>query len=354
MSLAALEAAGAENLRGKVMLDARQPARTAGRRFPGVGRLAPRTRWPCSIQQAYPETDVVKALNTMNNQVMVHPERIPGDHVVFLSGDSDAAKDQVRELLRAFGWRDVQMLDLGGIDAAAATRDDDGDLAPCRHGPRLGHAPPFNWAIMSADQPADEEVFPAFRVLEREYLLLGELCRHAVPLLGLVECPTVLRPIRTDVVFSVRLPGALNTGTCQLNGSTGLAATALRRQFLEPEQEPRAINGSRRTSRQGWELAFATNHLRVDEKRRVRCPPFDRYGEAGIIRSLRRLRSATGLRTRLQSATLAEPPSVWIRIRTDPDLYQASAVGAQQRRAGRLEPTSDKGEVAVVLPTVEQ
>ena len=92
---------------------------------------------------------MVKALNTMNNAVMMHPELIPGDHLVFLAGDSAAAKDRVRELLRAFGWREPQLLDLGGIDAAAAT-----EMMMAvwlRVGSARGwDAPPFNWAIHSA------------------------------------------------------------------------------------------------------------------------------------------------------------------------------------------------------------
>ncbi len=56
----------------------------------------------------------------------------------------------VRELLRAFGWREPQLLDLGGIDAAAAT-----EMMMAiwlRVGSARGwDAPPFNWAIHSAD-----------------------------------------------------------------------------------------------------------------------------------------------------------------------------------------------------------
>ena len=71
------------------------------------------------IQQAFPDAHVVKALNTMNNQVMADPSLVPGDHVVFLSGDDVGAKQRVRAVLASFGWRDVQMMDLGGIDTAA-------------------------------------------------------------------------------------------------------------------------------------------------------------------------------------------------------------------------------------------
>ena len=48
-----------------------------------------------------PQTRVVKSLNTMNCQVMADPSLVPGDHVVFLSGDDGRAKVEVAELLAA-------------------------------------------------------------------------------------------------------------------------------------------------------------------------------------------------------------------------------------------------------------
>jgi predicted dinucleotide-binding enzyme len=49
---------------------------------------------------------------------MVDPSLVPGDHVVFLSGDSAEAKQQVKELLDQFGWSEKQILDLGGLETA--------------------------------------------------------------------------------------------------------------------------------------------------------------------------------------------------------------------------------------------
>jgi hypothetical protein len=39
------------------------------------------------IQRAFPAAKVVKALNTMNCEVMVDPGKVPGEHDVFLCGD---------------------------------------------------------------------------------------------------------------------------------------------------------------------------------------------------------------------------------------------------------------------------
>lgn len=117
VSLAALTAAGAENLRGKVVVDVSNGL-DFSEGFP------PRIVTPDGVsvaeqlQRAFPETRVVKTLNTMNNAVMVDPSRVPGHHNVFLSGDEDAAKAAVRELLGSFGWGDDQILDLGDLTSA--------------------------------------------------------------------------------------------------------------------------------------------------------------------------------------------------------------------------------------------
>ncbi|HVC74156.1 MAG TPA: NAD(P)-binding domain-containing protein, partial [Mycobacteriales bacterium] len=65
------------------------------------------------LQRAHPQTYVVKALNTMNCDVMVHPELVPGEHEVFVAGDDAAAKAAVTGLLRQFGWPEAAILDVG-------------------------------------------------------------------------------------------------------------------------------------------------------------------------------------------------------------------------------------------------
>ena len=61
---------------------------------------------------------MVKALNTMNADVMVDPGLVPGDHNAFIAGDDDDAKDDVRSLLESFGWPPTRVLDLGELAAA--------------------------------------------------------------------------------------------------------------------------------------------------------------------------------------------------------------------------------------------
>ena len=119
VSLQALEQAGDGALRGKVLVDVANPL--------DFSRGLPPTMTVCNddslgeqIQRRFPETRVVKALNTVNHRVMVDPGLVPGQHDVFVCGDDGEAKAQVVELLESFGWPSEHVVDLGGIDASRA------------------------------------------------------------------------------------------------------------------------------------------------------------------------------------------------------------------------------------------
>jgi 8-hydroxy-5-deazaflavin:NADPH oxidoreductase len=109
-SLAALKAAGAEQLHGKILIDV---ANVLPPDDPGPESLGQQ------IQKAFPLTRVVKALNTVNCEVMVNPELVPASHTIFLSGNDAGAKQTARGLLESFGWSDI--MDLGDIATARAT-----------------------------------------------------------------------------------------------------------------------------------------------------------------------------------------------------------------------------------------
>jgi predicted dinucleotide-binding enzyme len=113
-SLEALRAAGAEELRGKVLVDVANPL--------DFSKGMPPTLSVCNddsigeqIQREFPGARVVKALNTVNATVMV--TGIAGTNL-FVCGDDAAAKKQVTALLGDFGWPADSVLDLGGIEAA--------------------------------------------------------------------------------------------------------------------------------------------------------------------------------------------------------------------------------------------
>jgi 8-hydroxy-5-deazaflavin:NADPH oxidoreductase len=116
-SLNALEAAGAENLAGKVLIDVANALDSSGGMPPTLA-VCNTDSLGEQIQRAFPASRVVKTLNTMNHEVMVDPGRVPGDHVVFLSGDDDAAKGSAAALLAEFGWPEDRMVDLGDISTA--------------------------------------------------------------------------------------------------------------------------------------------------------------------------------------------------------------------------------------------
>ncbi|MBK6544509.1 MAG: NAD(P)-binding domain-containing protein [Saprospiraceae bacterium] len=74
------------------------------------------------IQQNFPELKVVKTLNTMWCGLMVNPSLIGDEaHVNFICGNDEDAKSWVKELLRSFGWKNNQLIDLDDISAARGT-----------------------------------------------------------------------------------------------------------------------------------------------------------------------------------------------------------------------------------------
>ena len=118
-SLSVLESIGADVLSGKTVVDLSNELDHTRAGPPWLA--APDRSIGRRLQESFPETYVVKSLNTMNCDVMVDPSIVPGDHVVFLSGNDEAAQGRVREFLVLLGWRDVQMIDLGGIETAVMT-----------------------------------------------------------------------------------------------------------------------------------------------------------------------------------------------------------------------------------------
>ncbi len=113
-TLEALDAAGAGNLAGKVLIDISNALdHSAG--FPPTLLVANTDSLGEQVQRAFPDARVVKTLNTVNADVMVNPGLIDGPHAIFVSGNDDNAKDTVASLLRSFGWGEDDIVDLGDI-----------------------------------------------------------------------------------------------------------------------------------------------------------------------------------------------------------------------------------------------
>lgn len=116
MSLEVMKLAGEPNLKGKLIIDISNPL--------DFSKGMPPSLTVCNtdsvgeqIQRNYPDSFVVKTLNTTNCQVMVNPSLVAGEHDLFLSGNDPESKEKVRTILqREFGWKNI--IDLGDITTA--------------------------------------------------------------------------------------------------------------------------------------------------------------------------------------------------------------------------------------------
>jgi 8-hydroxy-5-deazaflavin:NADPH oxidoreductase len=116
-SLAALTAAGADNLAGKVLIEVANPL-DSSKGMPPVLSVCNTDSLGEQVQRFFPDARVVKAFNTVNAQVMVNPGLHAEPHTILLCGNDEAAKAQVRELAISFGWPTENVLDLGDIAGA--------------------------------------------------------------------------------------------------------------------------------------------------------------------------------------------------------------------------------------------
>ena len=111
-SLEALKQAGEANLKGKILIDTSNPLDRSTDTW---------TLTVCNtdslgeqIQREFPETKVVKTLNTVNANVMVDPSKLIEKTNIFVSGNDIEAKATVVRILRDwFDWREI--IDLGNI-----------------------------------------------------------------------------------------------------------------------------------------------------------------------------------------------------------------------------------------------
>lgn len=114
-SLEALDLAGAENLKDKVLIDTSNPLDRSTDMW--TLTVSNTDSLGEQIQRAFPETRVVKTLNTVNANVMVDPAKLLEKTHVFVSGNDIEAKAIVVRILRDwFGWREI--IDLGNITTA--------------------------------------------------------------------------------------------------------------------------------------------------------------------------------------------------------------------------------------------
>lgn len=120
-TLDALQAAGADRLRGKVLVDISNPLDFSNGMPPSLF-VSNTDSLGEQIQRAFPEARVVKTLNMVNCEVMVNAAKSSATEkgTMFVSGNDPEAKQLVvGEFLAPWGWDDV--IDLGDITTARGT-----------------------------------------------------------------------------------------------------------------------------------------------------------------------------------------------------------------------------------------
>jgi hypothetical protein len=122
-SIEALKMAGEENVNGKIIVDVANPLDFSKGMPPIlIPTLSNTNSLGEEIQRTFPSAKVVKTFNTMWCGLMVNPSMVNGgDHTNFICGNDTDAKQKVRSLLKEFGWKDENLLDLGDISSARGT-----------------------------------------------------------------------------------------------------------------------------------------------------------------------------------------------------------------------------------------
>ncbi|MBL8078455.1 MAG: NAD(P)-binding domain-containing protein [Anaerolineales bacterium] len=117
-SLDALYMAGAGNLKGKILIDTTNPLDYSDEKHWKL-TVCNTDSLGEQIQRAFPETMVVKSLNTVYGTVMVDPDKLVERTEVFVSGNSADAKASVMKYLHDwFHWKHI--IDLGDITTSRA------------------------------------------------------------------------------------------------------------------------------------------------------------------------------------------------------------------------------------------
>jgi predicted dinucleotide-binding enzyme len=120
-ALTALRSAGANNLRGKILIQVGNPL-DFSKGMPPSLTVCNTDSLGEQTQREFPDVRVVKALNTMNCEIMIAPSRVPGDHDLFICGNDAAAKREGAALLSEwFGWSPANIIDLGDITNSRGT-----------------------------------------------------------------------------------------------------------------------------------------------------------------------------------------------------------------------------------------
>ncbi|MCC3153970.1 NAD(P)-binding domain-containing protein [Hymenobacter sp. BT770] len=114
-TLDAIALTGPDRLAGKTVIDLTNPLDVSQGMPPKlfVGHTDSLAEM---VQRAAPQAHVVKALNIVSAAQMVDPTSTGSDLDMFIAGNDAAARQQVTDLLKSFGWKNIT--DFGGIESA--------------------------------------------------------------------------------------------------------------------------------------------------------------------------------------------------------------------------------------------
>ena len=106
----ALTLAGADNHRGKIVIDTTNPI-AADPPVDGVIHFftGPNSSLLERLQAAFPDARLVKAFNSVGSARMVNPVYAGGRPTMFFCGNDAEAKATVAEILKQFGWDPADM-----------------------------------------------------------------------------------------------------------------------------------------------------------------------------------------------------------------------------------------------------
>lgn len=114
----ALKKAGFAHLKGKTIIDATNPIADA----PPVNGViqfftGPNDSLMERLQRLVPEANFVKSFSCVGNAFMVNPDFGKQKPAMFICGNSDAAKAQVKQIVSKFGF---EIEDMGKVEGARA------------------------------------------------------------------------------------------------------------------------------------------------------------------------------------------------------------------------------------------
>lgn len=108
-----------KELQGKIIIDISNPL-DFSKGFPPTLFVSNTDSLGERIQNALPQSKVVKTFNTLNASLQVNPSILAnGDHNLFISGNDIDAKNKVMEIQKSYGWKNI--IDLGDITTSRGT-----------------------------------------------------------------------------------------------------------------------------------------------------------------------------------------------------------------------------------------